>query len=117
MKRLNKFLNSSELSDYVNRRFNEKNAITVRNASFGWKIEEENEDQSEKVDKSILRGIDVEIPKNSLVAIVGSVGSGKSSFLSSLLGDMEIQSGFVEMYQNFDIILFYIYLCLNFIFS
>ena len=97
MKRLNKFLNSSELSGYVNRNFNEKHAITVRNASFGWKSNDVNEEDGETVGQTILKDINVELEKNSLVAIVGSVGSGKSSFLSALLGDMEIHSGSVEM--------------------
>ena len=94
MKRLNRFLNTSELRDYVDRRFDEKYAIKVKNASFSWeRISDEH-----TIRQPNLRDINVKIEKNSLVAIVGSVGSGKSSFLSSLLGDMEIQSGFVDMY-------------------
>ena len=96
MKRLNKFLNSSQLSGYVDRPYDEKYAIKVRNASFSW--QKSSDDQTDT--ELILRDINVKIEKNSLVAIVGSVGSGKSSFLSSLLGDMEIQSGFVDMYYN-----------------
>ena len=33
--------------------------------------------------------ITLNIPEGSLVAIVGPVGSGKSSFLSAILGEME----------------------------
>ncbi|KFM76473.1 Multidrug resistance-associated protein 1, partial [Stegodyphus mimosarum] len=36
------------------------------------------------------------IPKGSLVAIIGAVGSGKSSLLSSILGDMKILSGTID---------------------
>ncbi len=36
-----------------------------------------------------LNNISCHIPAGSLVAVVGSVGSGKSSFLSAILGDME----------------------------
>ncbi len=36
------------------------------------------------------------IKKGQLVAIVGSVGSGKSSFLSALLGEMHLQQGSVR---------------------
>lgn len=40
-----------------------------------------------------LQDISVQIPAGSLVACVGSVGSGKSSFLSSILGEMEPIAG------------------------
>lgn len=35
------------------------------------------------------------IPKSSLIAVVGRVGSGKSSLLSALLGEMEKLRGYV----------------------
>lgn len=37
--------------------------------------------------------ITVKVPEGKLVAVVGSVGCGKSSFLSAILGDMEKVSG------------------------
>ena len=37
------------------------------------------------------------IPKGSLVAIVGTVGSGKSSLLTAVLGEMQINSGVVKI--------------------
>ena len=39
----------------------------------------------------------MEVPKGSLVAIVGQVGCGKSSLLSSLLGNMEKLQGSVSV--------------------
>ena len=39
--------------------------------------------------KLCLENISFEIPKRSLVAVVGQVGSGKSSLLSAILGEME----------------------------
>nr|XP_019008004.1 cadmium ion transporter [Kwoniella pini CBS 10737]OCF46785.1 cadmium ion transporter [Kwoniella pini CBS 10737] len=35
-----------------------------------------------------LRGIDLKIPRGSLVCIIGRVGSGKSALVSSMIGDM-----------------------------
>eukprot|EP00980_Cylindrotheca_fusiformis_P028088 scaffold22578_cov164-Cylindrotheca_fusiformis.AAC.14 len=40
-----------------------------------------------------LQDINLEIETGSLVAVVGSVGSGKSSFLSAILGEMESMGG------------------------
>ncbi|CAG8848009.1 14296_t:CDS:2, partial [Racocetra persica] len=39
--------------------------------------------------KSQLRNINVSIPRGTLVAVIGSVGSGKSSLLSALVGEMK----------------------------
>ena len=53
-------------------------AIVVENASFSWT----------KNDSPVLKDISFRVPKRSLFAIVGQVGSGKSSLLQALLGDM-----------------------------
>ena len=44
-----------------------------------------------------LQDVSCHIPKGALVAIIGNVGSGKSSFLAALLGEMNLQSGSVHM--------------------
>ena len=80
----------------MNRNFNEKLAIDMKKGSFSWDKIEDNEDD-QRNGQLTLKNIDLNIKKNSLVAVVGSVGSGKSSLLSALLGDMEMQSGFVNM--------------------
>ncbi|XP_048254590.1 multidrug resistance-associated protein 1-like [Haliotis rufescens] len=41
--------------------------------------------------------VNVEVRRGQLVAVVGSVGAGKSSLLSALLGEMEKLSGSVQM--------------------
>ena len=41
--------------------------------------------------------LDVRIPDNKLVAVVGQVGSGKSSLISALLGEMEKLDGRVNV--------------------
>uniref|UniRef100_A0A8C0IA41 Uncharacterized protein n=1 Tax=Bubo bubo TaxID=30461 RepID=A0A8C0IA41_BUBBB len=43
-----------------------------------------------------ISSLSVSIPEGSLVAVVGQVGSGKSSFLSAVLGEMEKLEGTVQ---------------------
>ena len=45
----------------------------------------------------ILSSINVVVPKGSLVAVVGSVGCGKSSLISAILGEMEKEKGQVNV--------------------
>lgn len=63
-------------------------AIKVENGSFAWGSKEE--------DKS-LHNINMKIKRGQLVAIVGKVGSGKSSLLQALLGEMNKLSGSVQV--------------------
>jgi ABC-type uncharacterized transport system ATPase subunit len=51
----------------------------LKDASFAWGEESE----------PTLKNLSVVIPRGSLVAIVGRVGAGKSTFLSALLGDAD----------------------------
>ncbi|KAK3552701.1 hypothetical protein QTP86_021137, partial [Hemibagrus guttatus] len=44
-----------------------------------------------------LKRVSVKVPNGSLVAVVGHVGSGKSSLLSAVLGEMEKKSGEVTV--------------------
>nr|KAJ3418765.1 Multidrug resistance-associated protein 1 [Polyrhizophydium stewartii] len=49
--------------------------------------------ESDKPAPFALHDITLDIPRGSLVAVVGSVGSGKSSFLSALIGGMRKTAG------------------------
>ena len=51
----------------------------------------------QKAEPFSLKNIDLSIGTGSLVAVVGTVGSGKSSLLSALLGEMEKGEGSVEV--------------------
>lgn len=50
----------------------------------------------ENSDKPILKNINMSIEQGQLVAVVGSVGSGKSSLISAFLGEMEKLNGRVN---------------------
>lgn len=43
-------------------------------------------------ENNVLKNLNINIKKGAMVAFVGDVGSGKSSFLYSLIGEMKFQS-------------------------
>ena len=45
----------------------------------------------------ILEGVDFELGKGEFVYLIGKVGSGKTSFLKTIYGELEIQSGEAEV--------------------
>lgn len=63
-------------------------ALVIENGNFAW--------DSTDDDKPTLRNINLQIKQNQLVAIVGTVGSGKSSLISAFLGEMDKISGRVN---------------------
>ncbi|KAF5286638.1 hypothetical protein FQA39_LY16212 [Lamprigera yunnana] len=85
IKRLNKFMNSEELdTDNVLHDPLEKVPVLVERGTFSWGEE------------PVLQNINLKLNKGGLTAVVGSVGSGKSSLISALLGEMEKVSGRVN---------------------
>lgn len=100
VKRITNYLNSDEVTPYIEKRVDPENAITVSNASFNWEVfheDESPEKQRPENPQRTLTNLSLNIEKGSLVAVVGSVGSGKSSLLYSLLGEMEKLSGRVNI--------------------
>uniref|UniRef100_A0A3B3Q9H2 Multidrug resistance-associated protein 1 n=1 Tax=Paramormyrops kingsleyae TaxID=1676925 RepID=A0A3B3Q9H2_9TELE len=90
LKRLRAFLSHEELEeDSVDRKgiTGSPNSVMVANGVFSWS----------SGDTPILKGISIRIPEGALVAVVGHVGSGKSSLLSALLGEMQRQEGSVSV--------------------
>ncbi|PUZ46363.1 hypothetical protein GQ55_7G069300 [Panicum hallii var. hallii] len=66
--------------------------------------EEEDDDDEEEKDveptpvlETVLKDINMEVRRGELVAVVGTVGSGKSSLLSCIMGEMEKVSGMVRV--------------------
>uniref|UniRef100_A0A914LQE5 Uncharacterized protein n=2 Tax=Meloidogyne incognita TaxID=6306 RepID=A0A914LQE5_MELIC len=88
-KRLKTFLAEDELEPLPsNNSFGDSSlSISLRNASFSWSEEE----------PLFLKNLNIEIKRGSLVAVVGRIGSGKSSLLSAILGEMYCRSGTVEI--------------------
>ncbi|KAL1413949.1 hypothetical protein MTO96_007886 [Rhipicephalus appendiculatus] len=65
--------------------------VTLKDCSFAWCK------RNEKVGSTALDGMDLLVESGSLVGIVGTVGSGKSSLLSAIVGDMRHLSGSVSL--------------------
>ncbi|XP_049277102.1 multidrug resistance-associated protein 1 isoform X2 [Anopheles funestus] len=86
VKRINTFLNQEELDpDNVQHDEKESSPLLIENGVFSWGGEE-----------TTLKNINVRVEKNQIVAVVGTVGSGKSSLLSAFLGEMDKVSGRVN---------------------
>lgn len=52
-------------------------AVSFKGDSFGW-----------KKDQAVLHDLTVDIPRNAVTVVIGPVGSGKSSFLGAILGEL-----------------------------
>eukprot|EP00878_Enallax_costatus_P042594 GHUV01050002.1.p1 GENE.GHUV01050002.1~~GHUV01050002.1.p1 ORF type:complete len:255 (+),score=65.07 GHUV01050002.1:46-765(+) len=61
-------------------------AIQISGSSFAW-------DKDLAVSPAVLHDIRLEVPTGSLVIVVGPVGSGKSSLLNAVLGEMVAVAG------------------------
>ncbi|KAG6575835.1 ABC transporter C family member 4, partial [Cucurbita argyrosperma subsp. sororia] len=88
--RLDRFMMSGELKeDSVEREevCNNGIAVEVRDGSFSWEDEE----------GVVLKDLNFNVRKGELTAVVGIVGSGKSSLLASVLGEMHKLSGRVRV--------------------
>lgn len=87
--RLKKFLLGDEIDPKaITHDSTIKDPIRLEHANFTW-------EPSAK--QPTLQDICLSVPKGSLLAVVGSVGSGKTSLLSAILGEMEKKSGRVNL--------------------
>ncbi|XP_057704162.1 canalicular multispecific organic anion transporter 1 [Corythoichthys intestinalis] len=87
-KRLEKFLGGEDLeSDIVRHDPNFNSAVNICDGSFSW----------EKEGELHLKNVNLDIKPGRLVAVVGAVGSGKSSLMSAILGEMHSTKGFVNI--------------------
>lgn len=70
----------------------EKEKIDVPSSPTSTNSSEEEEEEPFRI-----RNIDLQVGRNELVAVIGSVGSGKSSLLGALAGDMRRVAGSVTL--------------------
>ena len=89
LKRVNKFMNNEEMDgEAVQHNKDVRDQIQIKSGDFKWGSTD---------DWLTLEHINFTVPPGSLIAVVGSVGSGKSSLLSAVLGDMIKVSGSVNV--------------------
>ncbi|KAL3972078.1 ATP-binding cassette, subfamily C (CFTR/MRP), member 2 [Sarotherodon galilaeus] len=84
-KRLEKFLAGEDIDSDIVRQ--DPSFSIVCDGSFAW----------EKDAKPLLKNVNLDIEPGRLVAVVGAVGSGKSSLMSALLGEMHSTKGFINI--------------------
>lgn len=86
--RISDFLKLGDLDpENVQHNRSDPDAISIKDGTFSW---DENLTPA-------LRGINLSVGEGKLIAVVGQVGSGKSSLVSSILGDMEKLKGQVNV--------------------
>lgn len=84
IERINAFLCTEDLSrDNIKRDNRAGFAVDIENGTFTW----------DKGSSPTLVNINFRVPERKLYAVVGPVGTGKSSLMSALLGEMEKLSG------------------------
>ncbi|KAJ5733265.1 hypothetical protein N7533_013712 [Penicillium manginii] len=121
LNRIQEFLLAEEQKEDIEKDEQMDRAIEINQASFTWERlpSEEGEDagnskkspdakavallKEEKTESSTpsepfkLKNMTLEVGRNELIAVIGTVGCGKSSLLSALAGDMRVTEGTVRM--------------------
>ncbi|CAL1544169.1 unnamed protein product [Lymnaea stagnalis] len=91
LRRLNDFLHKNDIAKDVvlqDKWADSEVSVHIDKGEFKWTPSGEH---------ATLQGIDMEIAKGSFVAVVGSVGTGKSSLLSAIMGQMHKSHGTVNV--------------------
>ncbi|KAI3512724.1 hypothetical protein L1887_20043 [Cichorium endivia] len=99
-RRLSKFLSCSEHESHNGQKDNSSSScsnftdenmdIVMKDVCSSWSSNDS------EVKELILNHVNLDIPKGSLVAVIGEVGSGKSSLLNTILGEMNLTKGFIH---------------------
>lgn len=103
IQRISELLNSPEMRSKVITICDKQNtcAIQIRDGHFSWDATSSaaasNCGGLSSAPSFSLRDINLNISKGQLVAVVGSIGSGKSSLLAAMLGEMEATACHVQL--------------------
>jgi ABC-type multidrug transport system fused ATPase/permease subunit len=123
LNRIQDFLLAEEQKEDIEQDASMKNAIEMENASFTWERLPTDEKETSKAERKAaarelkekanpddgdaaketatepfkLNNMTFEVGRNELLAVIGTVGCGKSSLLSALAGDMRVIDGTVRL--------------------
>ncbi|XP_046664349.1 multidrug resistance-associated protein 1-like isoform X2 [Homalodisca vitripennis] len=88
-RRIDEFMNAEELDlNSVSHDESKSDSLIMEGGTFSW--------GTAKEERPVLCNITLKIQPGQLVAVVGAVGSGKSSLISAFLGEMDKISGYVN---------------------
>ncbi|KAF5275656.1 hypothetical protein FQA39_LY06768 [Lamprigera yunnana] len=95
VKRLQEFMVNEEFVDRPSSKNNNESKINyntpillLQNLTCKWNA---------KLQENALNGVNVTLNRGELLGVIGSVGSGKSSFLQTILGELDIVEGSMEL--------------------
>lgn len=71
-------------SPFISKNFGTKEVVSIENADFNW---------DEGSNDPTLNNITTKIPAGQLTIVVGAIGSGKSSLISAILGEIKLIKG------------------------
>lgn len=120
LKKLEEFVMAEEREEKIQWDFRMEDAIETRDASFTWEqalasSQEDSDNPMQAVPSSpapnttscangpspespfTVMNVNLNVRRGELLAVIGSVGSGKSSLLGALAGDMRLTAGEVRM--------------------
>lgn len=108
LERLSGFFSANEVVDYVQSVPVEDKgapAVSISNGNFAWTVGEvetketktEDNGEEQKRERGSLKDVDLKVKEGELVAVVGPVGSGKSSLVSAILGELHLAGGEVAV--------------------
>ena len=72
------------------------NAVEMKNGSFSWGGSGKDDDDDDDGTAATVSGLNFSVGTGKLVAVVGSVGAGKTTILASMLGETEKLTGNVH---------------------
>ncbi|TAQ84026.1 hypothetical protein B7494_g7650 [Chlorociboria aeruginascens] len=90
MGRIERYLSSPEISPNTNYAPN----ISFEDASIAWPSDEQKEDGDEQY---VLRGLNISFPEKELSVVSGKTGTGKSLLLASIIGEVDVLSGKINV--------------------
>lgn len=102
VRRINKLIQVEQFERLEDDTYMQKGEIEIFNGNFNWEDPKyykmfEGKEMSEEVQSNmILKDIDLSIKKGEFIAVVGKVGSGKSSLLLAMMNEMVRQKGIIK---------------------